>query len=237
MADPVLYLSSDLEAQQYPDPLLRPYKKQWKHTKEGHTGRDAYTLLAQAGDKKGNLGKSLDIRQFSHTNGVARGYKYTPWQMKKFAAEIKPSDLFKVDRVRTRGPNWVTHLRYLYETYPKDGINALLRNGHVQFQSQYSQSTAFEGTEVHRAGRGVIRPPSGRNGNHLVQFYYTNYITAPHWSNKMVGQMDRAMQKVKMPAYASLGKTRQYDLNEAGDCYSSPMGHQGLESDKVPYLS
>jgi hypothetical protein len=237
MADPLLYLASDLEAEQYPDPFLQPVKKQWRQPGESRVRRDPTSTLWQAADKKGTIGKTLDIRQFSRTNGVARGYQYTPWQMQKFASEIKPSDLWKIERVRNRGPSWVVHLQYLYSTYSKDGVNALLRNGQVQFHSQYSQSTAFEGKEVHRAGRGYIRHPSGRDGNHLVQFHYTNYITAPSWSNKMVGQMNRALQKVKMPSYANLGKTRQYDLNEAGDCYSSPYGYQGLESDKVPYLS
>jgi hypothetical protein len=237
MADSYFYQSCDFDAGQYPDPLLRPSHVQWKATKEERSGRNSHSELASVLDKKGNLGKSLDIRQFSHSNGVTRGYKYTQWQMRKFAAEMRPADLWKVERVKSRGPNWVTHLRYLYETYSKDGINALLRDGNVKFASQYSQSTAYEGKEMHRAGKGFVRPPSGRDGNHLVQFHYTNYITAPSWSNKMSGQLDRALQKVKMPAHASLGKTRASDLNLAGDCYSCTGGYQGLESDKVPYLS
>lgn len=236
MADPLIYLSSDLDADQYPDPLLRPSSKKWVHTGEGRRDRDPLSTIASALDKKGNVGKGPDIRQFSQTRGVSRGYRYTDWQMRKFAAEIRPSDLWKVERVKTRGPSWVVHLRYLYETYPKDGINALLRGGDVQFASQYSQSTAYEGKEFHKAGKATIRPPSGKDGNHLVQFHYTNYITAPAWSNKMSGQLNAALQKVKMPAYANLGKTRQYDLNEAGDCYSCSGEFQGLESDSVPYM-
>jgi len=231
----MLYQSSDLEAGDYPDPLLRPVHVQWRDTKKEIKERDSLSLLATVIDKLGNVGKSPDIRQFSHNTGASRGYAYTPWQMQKFAAEIRPSDLWKVERVKNRGPNWVTHLRYLYETYSKDGINALLRGGRVQFESTYSQSTAYHGKDMHKMGRGQVRPPSGRNGNHLVQFHYTNYIQAPVWNNKMTGQLDRALQKVKTSGYAGLGKARAYDLNPAGDC-SSCQEKYGLESDKVPYL-
>lgn len=238
MAEELLYQSSDLEAGQYPDPLLRPNHLQWKHTgTQIGQDRDPLSLVATVVDKLGNVGKSPDIRQFSTNTGASRGYQYTPWQMQKFASEIRPSDLWKVDVVRARGPHWVVHLRYLYETYSKDGINALLRDGRVQFESSYSQSTAYEGREMHRMGQGYIRPPSGRNGNHLVQFFYTNYIQAPSWNNKMVGQLNRALQRVKTSGYTGLGKSRAYDLNPAGDCTSCQEGEAyGLESDLVPFM-
>lgn len=234
MADPLLYEASNLEAGDYADPLLKPSHVQWASTKTQERGREALSTLATHLDKVGNSTYAPDIRTFVTTGGASRGYQYTPWQMRKFAAEIRPADLWKVDQVRARGPHWVVHLRYLYETYSKDGINALLRDGRVQFESTYSQSTAYEGRDMHRAGRARIRDPAGRDGNHLVQFFYTNYITAPSWSNKKVGQLNAALQRVKTSGHASMGASRAYDLNEAGDLYSNPE-YTGLESDLVPY--